>query len=445
MDILNEQTTDDECPFGEYEEEAVASLIIDHPEFFTSIVRFLKHSLFSRMEVQYVVAHITTYYDKYGVFPSRGMLLDSIKRSLTVDDIGYEDIIRIAGRKSDPREVPALKGQLLDWARSKAYGIIYDPDTIAKYNAGDFESLEEVINQARNIQDIGSGTLWFFDEIEKLFEESVFEQFTTGFSQLDRYIHEGGPARKEMLVWMAPTGVGKSIMLVNNAMANVLDGQNVLYITLELSDVLSAVRALGALTGKPISKKRFDIKDEMLAIVGKIKKSGVGDLAFHEFPPDEISVDEIYALMDHLRRTRGWVPDVVCIDYLELMRSRNATDNNEEYMKQKGISTQVRGLAKNENVLVYTATQTNRSGNTTDESVLDVTKIAESYGKSMPMDYLISINQSQDEYRSQFNSSGVSVHPATARMYIAKNRNGPKFQTIEIKINYSTMSIQETI
>ena len=121
------------------------------------------------------------------------------------------------------------------------------------------------------------------------------------------------------------------------------------------------------------------------------------------------------------------------------------SDNKDEYMKQKGISTQVRGLAKNENVLVFTATQTNRSGNTTDESVLDVTKIAESYGKSMPMDYLVSINQSQDEYRSQFNASGVSVHPATARMYIAKNRNGPKFQTIEIKINYSTMSIQESI
>jgi hypothetical protein len=204
-----EQTVEEESPFGEYEEEAIASLIIDHPEFFTSVGRFLNNQLFSRTEVQYVIAHILSYYEEYGVFPTRGLLLDTIKRSLTVDDYGYEDIIAIAARKSDPREIPALKERLIEWARTKAYGILYDTDTIAKYNAGDFDAIEEVFNRARNIQDIGSGTFWFFEDVEKLFVESTIENFTTGFTMLDRYMHEGGPSRKEMLVWMAPTGVGK--------------------------------------------------------------------------------------------------------------------------------------------------------------------------------------------------------------------------------------------
>jgi hypothetical protein len=246
--------------------------------------------------------------------------------------------------------------------------------------------------------------------------------------------------------WYYTSGIvsHNSIMLVNNAMANVLAGRNVLYITLELSDVLSALRGLGVLTNKSINKRRFDARAEMLAIVKKVRASGVGDLAFHEFPPDEISVDEIYALIDHLKRSKGWVPDVICVDYLELMRSRRATDNREEYAKQKAVATQVRGLANNENALVFTATQTNRSGNT-EGQIIDVTKIAESYGKSMPMDYLVSLNQSQEDYNQQYNNQHVSVHPAPAIMYIAKNRNGPKFQSVPIEINYNTMSIKETL
>jgi len=432
-------------PFGEYEEEAIVSLLIDHPEFFTNVARFLTHELFNRTEVQYVIAHITEYYEQYGVFPTRGILVDSIKHSLTVDDIAYQDIIDIASRPSNPREVPWLKDIILKWARSKAYGLIYDVDTIAKYKDGNFEAIEAVFNQARNIQDIGSGTLWFFDELEKLFAHDLIEKFTTGFAQLDACMHddqdERGPARKEMVVWMAPTGVGKSIMLINNAISNVLRGRNVLYITLELSDAMSALRGMGVISNKPI-KRRFDLKNEIIAIINHIKSDGnIGDLAFHEFPPDEISVDEIYALVDHLKRSKGWVPDIICIDYLELMISRRQSDNADSYMKQKGVSTQVRGLAKTENVLVFTATQTNRGGN--DSEIIDVTKIAESYGKSMAMDYLISLNQTREEYQSVLDHNGIAVHPAPARMYIAKNRNGAKFVTIPVKINYSTMKIQE--
>lgn len=436
-----EQDDDSDHPFGEYEEEAIASLIIDHPDFFSSIARFLKYELFNRVEVQYVVATLLDYYNRYGVFPTRGMLLDKIKKNLTVDDLYHQDIISIAERESDPREVPALKESIMEWARAKAYGLLYDPDTIAKYKKGDYEALEAVIEEARNIRDVGTNTFWFFDEIDKLFVQDNIEHFTTGFTQLDRLIHEGGPTRKEMLVWMAPTGIGKSLMLINNAVANILRGRNVLYATLEMSDILSALRALGSITGKPINQ-RFDMRDEIMCIVNRIKSENIGDLAFQEFQPDETSVDDIYALVDKLRKTRGWMPDIVCVDYLELMISRRSSDQKEEYVRQKSVANQVRGFAKSENVFVFTATQTNRGGNNSD-SVIDVTKIAESYGKSMPIDYLISINQSTDEYEAQFDDHERSVHNAGARMYVVKNRNGMRGRTIPITINYNTMRIRE--
>lgn len=198
-----------EHPFGEHEEEAIASLIIDHPEFFVSLAKFIKYQLFNRVEVQFVVASIMDYYKKHSLFPTRGMLLDGIKRKLTVDSPSYEDIIKIAQRQSDPREIPELKERLMEWARSKAYGLLYDPDVIQRYKDGDYEYVEEIFNQARNIQDVGTGTLWFFDEVESLFTINSQDHFTTGFKQLDHYLNDGGPCRKESFIYMAPTGVGK--------------------------------------------------------------------------------------------------------------------------------------------------------------------------------------------------------------------------------------------
>jgi len=214
IDALNQDAVEEVGhPFGEYEEEAVVSLLIDHPEFFTNIARYLKYQLFSRTEIQYIIANILDHYNDHGVFPTRGLLLDTLKRGLTVDDPSYEDIIKIAARESDPREVPSLKKHIMEWARSKAYGLLYDPDTIAQFQAGKFDELETVFNQARNIQDLGTSTFSFFDEIERLFVVDAYETFTTGFAQLDNYMHDDapsrGPARKELLVWMAPTGVGK--------------------------------------------------------------------------------------------------------------------------------------------------------------------------------------------------------------------------------------------
>lgn len=437
-EILDSHVDISDGPFESNEEDIIVSLMFDYPDFFASISKFIKPEFFNKAESQYIIAHINRYLEKYGVYPTRGILTDIIKRELTADSIGADDILNLINRESDPREVPAIKDRLINWARERAYGIIYSDDAYDEYKRGNFDYLEELINKARTIQDISAGAIWFFDDIDKLFVEDLSDKFTTGFQQLDKNLNNGGPCRKEMVVWMAPTGVGKSIMLINNAVRNVLDGRNVLYITLELQDILTAARAMGVFTNNPI-KNRFDYKDKIVSMIKNIKSKGTGDLVIKELPPDEISVDEIHAYIDTLRRTKSWEPDIVVIDYLELMVSRRASDNKDDYSKQKSVSTQVRGLAIKEDVLVFTATQTNRSGNDTDE--IDVTKISESYGKSMPIDYLISINQTKDEYHSGDN--GGIPSQAFARLFIAKNRNGPKHKSIPVNINYNNMTIKE--
>jgi replicative DNA helicase len=145
-------------------------------------------------------------------------------------------------------------------------------------------------------------------------------------------------------------------------------------------------------------------------------------------------------VIDYLKKAKGWQPDMVIIDYLELMLSTRGDENSENYLRQKSVATQIRALAARHNVCIFTATQTNRSGNESEsqEKGIDVTQIAESYGKAMSIDYLISINQTQEEYQKAKDSGG----PADARLFFAKNRNGQKFVTVPVRIYYNSMYIK---
>jgi replicative DNA helicase len=264
---------------------------------------------------------------------------------------------------------------------------------------------------------------------------------TTGFASLDQRLNNGGPSRKEVVCWLAATNVGKSIMLCNNAISSFRGecsdgskGQDVLLVTFELDAIKTAMRCLAAASGIPIA----DIPNRqnyIERVIGQMRRTYKKRFLIHEMSPDECSVSHISALIDDKKRTEGWKPDVVILDYMDLMVSRNPAYNKDDYTRQKHVANEIRGLAKNEDVLVFTATQTNRSG-AKDGEVIDLTKAAESYGKQFSLDYIIGLQQSQEERR---------MSPPRISMFIAKNRNGPKHETISCEINYDTMIVKELL
>ena len=132
-DILNKLDDNvDENTFGKYQEEAIVSIALDIPEFFSSVGRFITPSMFSRMETQYVMAHILNEVEKNGTVPTRKLLRDHIEKTITEDE-PFEEVLRIVDRKSNPREVPMIKDTLIKWAKSKAYGMIYSDEVQDAY------------------------------------------------------------------------------------------------------------------------------------------------------------------------------------------------------------------------------------------------------------------------------------------------------------------------
>lgn len=425
-------------PFGPDTEKAIVSLIFEQPEFFTTIGQHLSHKFFSLVEAQYIVGIVEQLYDETGSVPPRGIVKDYALKDLTVDH-DYEPILELIERKSNPREIPFIKNELIRWARDQAFGLLYSEEGLKAYELGDYSTLESIFEQAKRITDVSDNGLFFFEQPELLFHKDLEQKYTCGFPKLDRLLNEGGPTKKEVHCWMAGTGVGKSILLPHSGMANVKRGCNVLHVSLELSKVKTALRYAGGLSKVEVAKRyEPDNRKKILNTLEKAKKSYRGDLAIYEFSPNEISIMHLSNLIDQLRKNKNWNPDVLIIDYLELMIASKTSDNTKEYLKQKTVATEIRQLARNENLLIFTATQTNRDDPKAKQgsgpSVATTGRVAESYGKMMPMDYVVSANQDYDEYNSD---------QPRLRLFVAKNRNGPKNKTIHVDINYKNFHMKE--
>lgn len=198
-------------PFGPYQEEAIISLALDHPEFFSAAARFLKPDMFGRLEARWVMAEILNTFEKHNVIPTREMLRDQIKTGsnpITEDD-PHEEVFRLVDRKSDPREIPIVKDTILKWSRDRAYGLLYSDEAVEAYHRQDYAYIETLLNEANRIADVGDNGFWFFENAELLFQKDIIQHMTTGFPRLDRLLNNGGPSRKEVLCWLAGTNVGK--------------------------------------------------------------------------------------------------------------------------------------------------------------------------------------------------------------------------------------------
>lgn len=422
--------------FGPHTEKALINLAFEEPEFFEVVNHYLSLDYFSDKKAKFAYALINKYYDEYSVIPSRFIVRDAALKILTVND-DYSPFLELIDSKIDPKELPIIKGELLKWARHNAYGEIYSDDALAAYENGEYGKLENIVDNANKVRDFGHLGFNFFDRYDELFVQENVEHFTTGFAQLDKYLNNGGPSRGELFSWFAATGVGKSIALVNAGVANILAGRKILHVTLEMQEAPTAARYAGCFTNLDTNNRYNDKEKEAFKFkLDKLRASYKNSLIIHEFPPNTVTVDHIYALLDNLRKQKGFVPDMIIVDYLELLNSRSQRSADEDYHLQKKTSVELRALASKTNTFCMTAIQSNRSGSDPKEANkdLDLSSAAESYGKLMALEYVVSLQQSKAEYSNTIPS---------IRLYIAKNRNGPKFKQVQADIKYSSSKMIE--
>lgn len=223
-----------------------------------------------------------------------------------------------------------------------------------------------------------------------------------------------------------------TIWLVNLGFNFLKNGYNVVHYSMEMSEERLGQR-YDAVATSIETNKLIDNIDEVKKKYNIIKKATTGKLKLKEYPTAVASVNDIEAHLDELKTYEDFEPDVIIVDYGDIMRASRNTKNL--YEEQGWIFRELRGLAVKRNVSVVTATQSNRSslkedGGTSD--VIGMDKVADSMEKNRILDGLFSVVQSvHDKEEGKIN------------LWVAKNRNGEASKILEFLINYRTMQVRE--
>ena len=193
-------------------------------------------------------------------------------------------------------------------------------------------------------------------------------------------ITKGGIPNKTLNIALAGTGVGKSLFMCHVASSVLLQGKNVLYITLEMAEEKIAERIDANLLNVNIQNITDLPKPMFEKKVHKLKKKTQGELIIKEYPTASAHSGHFKALLNELSLKKSFKPDIIFIDYLNICASSRyrANSNVNSYSYIKAIAEELRGLAVEANLPILSATQTTRSGY--GSSDVDLTDTSESFG-----------------------------------------------------------------
>lgn len=225
---------------------------------------------------------------------------------------------------------------------------------------GNFDPVEKLIKDAVQIsltKDIG--TDYFADPRGRLMAlKNNNGQNSTGWPALDRLLY-GGFNRGELQIFAGGSGSGKSLFMQNLAVNWVQAGLNGVYLTLELSEGLCAMRIDSMMTNTASKEIFKDIDSVEMKIKMMQKKSGSLQI---KYMPAQSTVNDIRAYLKELHIKTGKRTDFLCVDYLDLIMPVSAkVSPNDLFVKDKYVSEELRNLAKELNVLFVTASQLNRA------------------------------------------------------------------------------------
>jgi len=298
------------------------------------------------------------------------------------------------------------------------------------------DRMEETESLVRNALTIGRtvdiGQQYFSsiqDRWDRTYNAEDKDKYKTVLPSLNQSL-EGGLGEKELAMVIAPPGVGKSLWLVNQAVHSLTEGRKVLYISLEMSEDKIAQRFDSVTTLIPQAQLKSPSAQLKVGERLSIFQTNfpTSQLMIKEFPCGTATVNTIRALLVQLRNYEEFIPEVIIIDYLELLRPTR--EGQHEYQAQQRIAEELRGLAMERKVLVWTATQTNRMGRAV--KIITDSELGDSYGKIRTCDFAISLNQNEEEFDN-----------GAMRAYVVKSRNGrPRF-TVPMTIDYNVLRMSE--
>lgn len=358
------------------------------------VLPFLDEKYFADPSDNQLFKTITDFYEKYNSAPTYDALECEIE-GLSLEDQQLKRIKQSLDDIKNDNSVTTYKW-LIDtteaFCRKKAiYGGITESLEILNGSSKTYkeEAIPDILKKALSVSFDPNVGHDYFEQRDDRFDyyHRVEEKMPFDLDYFNR-VTEGGTPRGTLSCVLAGTGVGKSLTMCHFAASALTMGKNVLYITLELADYEVAKRIDANLMDTRISdlmqmpKNVYDQRCDM------IKAKTNGKLIIKQYPTAAASVGHFRALLNELNLKKNFIPDAIFIDYLNICvssRLKRANSNSYEYVK--AIAEEIRGLASEFNVPIWTATQTNRHGFTSSDVGLEDT--SESFGLPATVDFMV--------------------------------------------------------
>ncbi len=372
------------------------------PEYWRRVLPYLKADYFDHPGQGLVLKTILAYVDEYNAQPTLDALTIELDRAIGADEdlakAADEALNQINDFSGEVQETQWLldkteefcQEQALNNALRKAILVLDGKEKIPK------GALPKLLEEALGITfdtRIGHDYLADWEERwEEYHRDCVHIPFDIDY--LNR-ITKGGLYKKTLTCWMAASGVGKSIVMCHMAAAHLCSGLNVMYVSCEMSEHRLAERIDMNMMDMTDDEVRALSKDQYRAKIEAIrKKTGNGKLFFKEYGAGSVTVAHIRALLNEAKRKQGFVPDVLYVDYLNIMNTDAVKKGENSYIKVKEIAQELRALAFEFDIPIVTATQVNRDGY--ENSDIDMTNTSESMGLVHTLDLFLAMMQPDD-------------------------------------------------
>ena len=403
--------------------------------FLAKVLGCLEPEYFESKVFKLLFRQYKEYFKIYDDIPSKEISKRWLKKTLDEDDAFINailDDIFIEGYVPKESEKQYLLDEITIFAkRAKMKEAIIKSVDLVQENK--FDEITELMTSALKFNiDVKLGyDLYDVDGRYAAIRDSLENKMSTGFTQLDDVLG-GGWARKEINCVLGPPGMGKSIFLVNLGFLSLMKQYNVVHYSFEMSEERLGLR-YDAVATSLAQKDLFNHPDKIKERYRGMKAVSKARLRIKEFPTATASIYDLEAHLEQLKMYEGFVPDIVIVDYGDIMKSVHQSKNT--YEEQGWIFRELRGMAIKRNVVMLTATQAKRDsldprGGT--KEVVGMDQVADSMEKNRILDSLFSIVQSKN--LRQHGKIGL---------FVAKNRNGEANKALTFNINYATMKLTE--
>ncbi len=376
-------------------EKVILQNLVFNEEYTRRVISHIDSKYFVTNDLCIVFKLIELHFRRYGKLPTKESLLIDIDKVTTLkqqDYIGAVEAINSFEKKDEN----------IDWLVTETERFVQEK---ALHNA----ALEAItIMDGKSDKPKTAIPTLFSEALSVSFDRHIGHDYIGDWEHRYDYYHtekkripfdieilntitRGGLIPKTLNAVLAATGVGKSAFMCHCAAFNLASNYNTLYITLEMSEEEISARIDANLFNIAVDEVEMLPKDVFQKKVERIKQKTTGKLIVKEYPTTSAGASNFRHLLNELRIKQSFVPDIIYIDYLNICASSRlkmgAGVNSYSYVK--AIAEELRGLAVEFNVPIFTATQTNREGY--DTSDISITSTSDSMGGPMTLDLFFAL------------------------------------------------------